>query len=475
MAGCLDLLNVRAYGTTGTPHSCYRIRSPMLWINSAWLRAGLLVAISCSWSVLGGGVDAASVPERRPRPQHSCDADTSLFQNFAHVDSQPDQWSTDDVWAVDMNDESTLLESPGPLPAKDYRSPLHLNLTLVETATASSSSMAIGVAVALAGVLFALVLCLVACKGQQSSVNQQPDKPKDKKRMTKSVTLRSDASIRSGHSTHSTTSSHKRAGQLLSDKVRGKKKTSESSQARAMISSTSSDARMAAQNSTVGHVKSSSVQNVSSQRMANVRSVGTLSLGGMSCSTEGSFGFGPSPRGSLAPSDCRFTVSVDVLTQAAEQGIFSIAEAASGMELRVAIENKTNAKSLRVFVGKDSPNPCTTVTPMSGGGSAGISMEIRGADGLHFGMLTLQHSGSFLVTTADKQPLLTIEGNEENLDLRISARDGRLVATVSCESASPSEEVDNLDFRVRPGTDPVLVVTCILSVLLFVYADDEHG
>jgi len=446
----------------------------MPWTNSAWLRAGVLVATSCSWSMLGGAGGATSVPERRPRPTYVCDADTSLFQNFAHVDQQPDQWSTDDVWAVDMNDESTLLESAGPLPAQAYGSLLHLNLTLIETATSvSSSSMAIGVVVILVGVLLVCILCLFACKVERSSVNQQPNKPKDKKRMTKSVTLRSNASIRSERSAYSTTSSHKRAGQMLSDKVRGKRMTSESSQPRAMISSTSSDSRMVAQDPAVGPTKSSWVQNVSSQRMGGVRSFGNLSLGGMSASTEGSFGFGPSPRASYAPSDCRFTVSVDVLTQAAEQGNFSIADEASGLLLQVAIENKTNARSLRVFVGKDSPTPCTTVSPMTDGGSAGISMEIRGADGLHFGMLTLQQNGSFLVTTAEKQPLLTIEGNEENLDLRISARDGRLVSTVSCESANPSKEVDNLDFRVRPGTDPVLVVTCILSVLLFVYADDE--
>jgi len=439
----------------------------MLWTDSAWLHAGLLVAISCLWSVLGGGADATSVPVRRPRPTLFFDADTSLFQNFAHVEPQPDQWSTEDVWAVGMKDESTLPESAGSLPAKAYESPayespLHLNLTLIETVSfANSNSMAVGVVVVFVGVLLVFVSCLFACKVQQSSVDQQPDKPKDKKRMTKSVTLRSNASIRSERSTYST-SSHKRAGKILSDRVRGKRMTSDASSSQAMISSTSSDARTVAQDSTVGRTKSSCVQNVSSQSMARVRSFGTLSLGGMSASTEGSFGLGPSPRTSHVPSECRFMVSLDVLTEAAEQGTFSITDAASGLWLRVAIENKTTARRLRVFLGKDSPNPCTTVTPMSDGGSAGIKMEILGADGGHFGMLTLQQHGSFLVTAADQQPLLTIEGNEDNLDLRISACDGRIVATVSCASASPSKEVDNLDFRVRPGTDPVLVVTCIL-------------
>jgi hypothetical protein len=384
-----------------------------------------------------------------------------------------------------MNDESTLPESAVSVPAKDYGSPLQSNLTLIETATsANSNSLAVGVAVAFVAVLFVFILCIFACKVEQSSPNQQPDKPKDKKRMTKSVTLRSNASIKSERSmlsarsnAYSTTSSHRRAGQKLSEQVRGKRTASESCQpqARAMISSSSSQPGMAPQDSAVGHTKSIWVQNVSSQRMAGARSFGNLSLGGMSASTEGSFGFGPSPRASAGyvPSDCRFTVPVDVLMEAAEEGIFSIADGASGLSLRVVIQNKTNAKSLRVFVGTDSPNPCTTVSPMSDGGPAGIKMEIRGADGLHFGMLTLQENGSFLVTTSEQQPLLTIEGNEDNLDLRISARDGRLVAAVSCASADPSKEVDNLDFRVRPGTDPVLVVTCILSVLLFVYADDE--
>jgi len=421
--------------------------------------------------------DATPVPKGRPRLTQVFDVDMSLFQNFAHVETQPDQWSTEDVWAVDMNDVSTLSESAVSFPSKAYGGPLHLNLTLLETVTsASSSSMAIGAAVVFVGVLLICIACLIACKVQQSSVNQQSDKPKDNKKMNKSVTLRSNASVRSERSSHSTTSSHKRAGQKLSDKVRGKKTASESSQAHAMMSSASSQPGVAAQDSTVGHTKSSWVQNVSSQRMAAVRSFGTLSLGGMSASTEGSFGFGgPSPRPSagLVPSDCRFTVPVDVLMESAEEGTFSITDPALGLSLRVAIRNRPSARLLQVFVGTDSPKPCTTVSPLSDGGPAGIRMEIRGADGSLFGMLTLQQNGSFVVTTAEKQPLLTIEGNEENLDLRISARDGRLVAAVSCASAGPSKEVDNLDFRVRPGTDPVLVVTCILSVLLFVYGDDE--
>jgi hypothetical protein len=300
------------------------------------------------------------------------------------------------------------------------------------------------------------------------------------------MTMQSSVSIRSERSVHSATSSHRRAGKTLSDRLLGRRRASECYQPRARMFASGAEPRMVAQDTTCAgwaQASSSVVQHVSSQRMAGMpNSSGNISVGGMSAETEGSAfavgaaaaqqGQGPS---GYVPGECRFMVPVDMLVEAAEEGAFTIADAASGLLLRVNIDNKASARSLRVFVGKDSPNPCTTVSPTSDGGcmQAGSSMEIRGANGLHFGMLALQPNGSFLVTTAEQQPLLTIEGNEANLDLCISARDGRLVASVSCcESADPSKGVEHVEFRVLPGTDPVLVVSCILSVLLL-GGDDE--
>jgi len=344
----------------------------------------------------------------------------------------------------------------------------------------ATGSTAIGVAAAFVGVLLVLFLCVVATKVEQSSPNHQPEQPTEQKGAPKTPAAQSSVSIRS--EAISTTSS-RRAGKMLSDKLLGRgRRASASYQPRARMFATNTEPRMVAQDTTLSgwaQVSSSVVQHVSSQRMGGVpNSSGNVSLGGMSCTSEGSafaLGGGSASQGQGAggyvPGDCRFMVPVDMLVEAAEEGSFSIADTSSGLLLRVGIENQASTRCLRVFVGRDSPNPCTTVRPLPDGSSN--RMEIRGANGLHFGTLALQPNGSFLVTTAEQQPLLTIEGNEANLDLRISARDGRLVASVSCcESPEPSRGVEHVEFRVLPGTDPVLVVSCILSVLLL-GGDDE--
>ncbi|CAK0886185.1 unnamed protein product [Prorocentrum cordatum] len=117
---------------------------------------------------------------------------------------------------------------------------------------------------------------------------------------------------------------------------------------------------------------------------------------------------------------------------------------------------------LEVFQGLGARTPCTTVGPPKPGSSSDPdSLDLRGPHGL--GNLTLQGNGSFLMS-AQGQPLFVIEGNEADLDLRISARDGRLVGAVSCNDANFSGE-EHVEFRVLAGTDPVMVVSCILAVL----------
>lgn len=171
--------------------------------------------------------------------------------------------------------------------------------------------------------------------------------------------------------------------------------------------------------------------------------------------------------------DCRFTVPVDTLVEVAETGSFDIKDVGSGLLLKVALRRDGGHKVLEMFQGVGATIPCTTVgPPKPGSPSDPDSLDLCGPHGKTFGNLTLQGNGSFLVS-AQGQPLFVVEGNEADLDLRISAHDGRLVGAVSCNDANFSGE-EHVEFRVLSGTDPVIVVSCILAVL-FLCGDDEEA
>jgi hypothetical protein len=172
--------------------------------------------------------------------------------------------------------------------------------------------------------------------------------------------------------------------------------------------------------------------------------------------------------------DCRFTVPVDTLVEVAEQGSFDIKDIGSGLLLKVTMRRDDEGhRVLEMFQGVGARIPCTTVgPPKPGSPSDPDSLDLCGPHGKTFGNITLQGNGSFLVS-AQGQPLFVVEGNEADLDLRISARDGRLVGAVSCNDANFSGE-EHVEFRVLSGTDPVIVVSCILAVL-FLCGDDEEA
>mmetsp|Transcript_29053 Transcript_29053/g.77324 ORF Transcript_29053/g.77324 Transcript_29053/m.77324 type:complete len:480 (-) Transcript_29053:357-1796(-) len=179
----------------------------------------------------------------------------------------------------------------------------------------------------------------------------------------------------------------------------------------------------------------------------------------------------PSPQAG----DSRFTVPVDTLVNVAAQGGFDIKDVGSGLVLRVSLRrNDDGHRVLQTFQGLPhvAQRPCMTVGPPKPHSSSDPdSLVICGPNGLIFGNIILQCTGSFLVS-AQGQPFLLIEGNEADLDLHISTiRDGRLVGAVCCNDANFSGQ-EHVEFRVMPGTDPVLVVSCIAAVL-FLCGDDD--
>jgi len=174
--------------------------------------------------------------------------------------------------------------------------------------------------------------------------------------------------------------------------------------------------------------------------------------------------------------DCRFTVPVDTLVEVAEVGGFDITDVGSGLTLQASMHrNDEGHRVLQMFQGlpRMAQSPCITVgPPKPDSPSDPDSLDICGPSGLMFGNLILQCTGSFLVS-AQGQPLLVIEGNEADLDLHISsARDGGMVGAVCCNDANFSGQ-EHVEFRVMSGTDPVLVVSCILAVLFLCGDDDE--
>jgi len=404
-----------------------------------------------------------------------------------------DTWSADVLDGADLPAEGDADRSPA---AEASGSPLPQKLAGEAVSKSSGTASQVLWPLWLGGAsclaLFAGALYLFATRMQRSPSDQQPDggaasaRAKRPGMMSKSNTMQSSVSIRSDRSAaRSGVSgvSPRRAGKLLSDKCRGRRASAVMEPRARLVPSTppTTEPRMGVMGTEPG---SSVVQHVSSQRAGFTGSAGNLSVGGLSgvsatsASVDSSFPIGPAAASGTGgtgytPGDCRFLVPVDTLVEAADEGSFNITDQVSGLLLRVGIMNlQDGTKSLQIFVGKDAMTPCTTVRPVQGSPEASHNMEIRGANGLHFGMLTLQPNGSFVVTTAEQQPLLVVEGNEANLDLRISARDGRLVAAVSCCESSPSKGVEHVEFRVFPGTDPLLVISCILSVLLL-GGDDE--
>jgi len=161
----------------------------------------------------------------------------------------------------------------------------------------------------------------------------------------------------------------------------------------------------------------------------------------------------------------RFTMSVDALVDVAKNGSFIIKDTLSSLVLRAAVsQNLDGSRKVQVFLAEDALTPLASVEPTPMGSQPVFdSLVIRGPNNVHLGNLVLQATGSFVVH-AHEQPELVIDGNEEDLDLHISSRDGSSKATVSCKENLPGEP-EQIEINVLPGTDAVLIVACTLAIL----------
>lgn len=136
-------------------------------------------------------------------------------------------------------------------------------------------------------------------------------------------------------------------------------------------------------------------------------------------------------------------------------------------------------RGLAVYRGRQLKDPSATVRTVGRGQSgADNTLEVRAADGSVYGMLVPQADGSF-VLAKDGQDLFAIVGDDQDMQLDLISPDGTLLARVTdgmtavsvgassgAEPQQPRPE-EHVQFAVQPGTDPVLVVAAVLSILLF--------
>jgi len=159
-----------------------------------------------------------------------------------------------------------------------------------------------------------------------------------------------------------------------------------------------------------------------------------------------------------------FTIPLDSLAEVVDEGSFSIKDVLSSLMLRVVVSrNAEGIGRVQLFLGAEGEIPCACVGSPPGQKGALDSLELRGQNGQHVGGLTLQSQGSWLVHIVAQQQLI-IEGDDKDLSFNIHARDGRGVASITCEEICPGG-LEQVEIHVLPGTDPVLIVACVLGVL----------
>lgn len=156
-----------------------------------------------------------------------------------------------------------------------------------------------------------------------------------------------------------------------------------------------------------------------------------------------------------------FTVPVEDLVCAAEQGGFLLTDVLSSMRLRAVVsQNDKGVRKVQIFSGENAVSPWASVGPAPA--SPGC-LELRSASGQQFVSLTVQGDRSFVVSTQALMKLV-IEGSEECLDLHFLSYDGRVKATVACKEVPPGGP-EQVEINVSPGIDPVLIVVCTLAIM----------
>mmetsp|Transcript_52846 Transcript_52846/g.113229 ORF Transcript_52846/g.113229 Transcript_52846/m.113229 type:complete len:461 (-) Transcript_52846:22-1404(-) len=104
--------------------------------------------------------------------------------------------------------------------------------------------------------------------------------------------------------------------------------------------------------------------------------------------------------------------------------------------------------------------PRVTVLPPTG-----MGMQINGPGGSLYGWLKLGEGG-FWEVVKDDQPRLVISGDLAALSLEMRASSDQQIRATASRSLEYIAGEEHLEFRVQPGFDMVLIVSCVLAVLL---------
>lgn len=88
-------------------------------------------------------------------------------------------------------------------------------------------------------------------------------------------------------------------------------------------------------------------------------------------------------------------------------------------------------------------------------------LEIRGKDNRMWGTLLPISSDSYGIYQARKDPVLTLDGDQENGCLT-AKMGGEIVAR-----AARDRDGDHLEVGVKPHIDPILMLMCVLGVVIF--------
>mmetsp|Transcript_143192 Transcript_143192/g.249734 ORF Transcript_143192/g.249734 Transcript_143192/m.249734 type:complete len:442 (-) Transcript_143192:186-1511(-) len=91
-------------------------------------------------------------------------------------------------------------------------------------------------------------------------------------------------------------------------------------------------------------------------------------------------------------------------------------------------------------------------------------LDIVGQSGSYYGLLEIQGTGQCVITRHGK-PVMTLDGDSDELNLWLSSTGGQELASAKC--SGDRVQTNDVDILVQPGMDAVLALACILAVLLF--------
>lgn len=165
----------------------------------------------------------------------------------------------------------------------------------------------------------------------------------------------------------------------------------------------------------------------------------------------------------LPMSEVRFGVPMLELAQLTTEGELGIV-GLSGEPLRAHIRRDGMHRSLQLSMAEAGSAPWATVGPneQDANKPGQLSLDIRGPEGLFYGLLEMRAGGSTYVTK-DGRTVMIIDDENSSIQLSIKTGGGVSLASVKCATRAG---VDFVEIKVQPRVDTFLVLACALAVLL---------